>query len=320
MSPELAAAIGAAIAAEDGSFAIRDLRAVAGGGIARKLCVADGRRRYFVKLQSPDRARLAAEAAGLAALARCPALVVPRVVATGVADRAGFLVLEWLELEKSGDEGWGGEVSGGRSARDSRLAEAIAALHAIEYPRYGWDGDNWIGATPQPNAWCGDWAEFFVSRRLQPQIRLALAAGHGRLGGDARRFCHDADRFRHDADRLGDAVRAGLAGYRPRASLLHGDLWSGNVGFVGGRPALFDPAVYAGDGETDLAMAALFGGVSRRFFERYQELCPAGEGFAWRRALYQLYHVLNHLNLFGASYLGQAQALMACVIEDHPSG
>lgn len=296
MSPELGAAIGAAISAAEGPFFPSDFRPVPGGCIARNLCVGDGRRRYFVKVQAPDHARLLAEADGLAALARCPQVVVPRVVALGLADGAGFLTLEWLDLDEAG-----GELAG-----DQQLADAIAALHAIEYPRYGWDIDNWIGATPQANAWCDDWCEFFVSRRLQPQLagaecRLRLGAGSPLLRGDV-------------GDRLSEAVRAGLAGHRPRASLLHGDLWSGNVGAVNGKPALFDPAVYAGDGESDLAMAALFGGFSRRFFARYAELNPAGDGAEWRRSVYQLYHVLNHVNLFGAGYLGQARALIERVL------
>lgn len=283
MSPDLSAAIAAAISAAEGeAFTVREHRSVAGGYIARNLCLADGGRRYFVKIQPPETERIEAESDGLAALAKCPQLVIPRVVASGLADGSAFLVLEWLDFDRTGS--------------DTELAEAIAALHAIEFPRYGWHRDNWIGATPQANGWRDDWADFFVERRLRPQIERVGRQGFG-------------DLQRAAAAALAGLSR-GLAGYRPRSGLLHGDLWTGNVGFVGGRPALFDPAVYAGDGETDLAMAALFGGFSPRFFSAYRALRPGDSGAAWRRRLYQLYHVLNHVNLFGVAYVAQASDLI----------
>ena len=286
MSPELSSAIAAAIAAADGQpFTIREARPVAGGCIAQNLWVSDGQRRYFVKVQAAGVERIEAERDGLVALARCPDLLVPGVVATGVAGGSAYLVLEWLDLDDStGDAGC------------DRLAAAIAALHSIEFPSFGWHRDNWLGATPQANAWNDDWADFFVGRRLLPQIE-----GVARLGfGDLQRA----------ASAVLPAVGRGLAGYQPRSGLLHGDLWSGNVGYVGGRPALFDPAVYAGDCETDLAMAALFGGFSPRFFPAYRAVHSGDGGEGWRRRVYQLYHVLNHVNLFGASYVAQARGLI----------
>lgn len=285
LPPELAAAIAAAVVAADGGrFAVRDARPV-GGGISRNLCVADGGRRYFVKLDRDAGERFAAEADGLAALARCDALLVPRVVAQGNAAGADFLVLDWLELTPDGD--------------DAALGEALAALHAIACPRFGWGRDNFIGATPQQNGWHDDWPAFFADRRLHPQLALAARNGAPRLAAQAAPLL---------------ARLPQLLGHRPRPVLVHGDLWRGNAGFAHGRPALFDPAVYAGDGETDLAMAALFGGFSPRFFAAYRARHPAPPGHETRQRLYQLYHVLNHVNLFGGGYARQAESLIAAIL------
>lgn len=281
--PSFDDALAAAIdAAEGGRFVPRASRAVAGGCIDGGRMLSDGQRRYFVKTAVDAAERFAAEADGLAALAACDAVVVPRVVARGSADGADFLVLEWLDLSSQGDE--------------ARLGEALAALHALTFATHGWPRDNFIGATAQINAPEADWAHFFLTRRLAPQ--LALAAKNG------------APQLQRAAKGLFDAPPAWLLN-QPVPSLLHGDLWRGNVGFVGGRPALFDPAVYAGDAETDLAMAMLFGGFSPRCFAAYAGVRPTAPGAALRRPLYQLYHVLNHYNLFGGGYGTQAAALLA---------
>ena len=279
------AAVATAIdAAEGGRFVPRTSTAVAGGCIDGGRLLTDGRRRYFVKSARGAAARFAAEADGLAALAACDALVVPRVVARGHAGDGDFRVREWLDLSPRGDQ--------------ARLGEALAALHANTFDVHGWPRDNFIGATAQANAPAADWADFFLTRRLAPQ--LALAADHG--AADLQRA----------AQWLFAAPPTWLM-HRPAPSLLHGDLWRGNVGFVAGRPALFDPAVYAGDAETDLAMAELFGGFSAAFFAAHAALRAPAEGSMPRRRLYQLYHVLNHFNLFGGGYAAQAAALLAAV-------
>lgn len=289
LHPDLATAIAAAITKSDGGhFAVHEARPVGGGCISRNLCVADGGRRYFVKVAADAGERFAAEADGLAALARCTALVVPRVIAQGQAGGDDFLVLEWLELADSDD--------------DAPLGTALAALHDLACPRFGWPRDNFIGATPQANGATNDgndWPGFFAERRLRPQLARAARNGAAQLPARAEALL---------------AALPRLLGHAPRPVLLHGDLWHGNAGCARGRPALFDPAVYAGDGETDLAMAALFGGFSPRFFAAYHAHHPPAAGHETRRRLYQLYHVLNHYNLFGGGYVRQAEALMAQLI------
>ena len=185
---------------------------------------------------------------------------------------------------------------GGRDAGTG--TRALAALHRHTAAGFGWNRDNTIGTTPQQNRWTADWAEFFRDRRIAPQLALAATNGHGLRSQD-------------DGSRLLDAIPALLAGHVPAASLLHGDLWSGNAARLqGGDPVVFDPAVYYGDREADLAMCSLFGGFGADFFAAYREAWPLPPGHELRRELYNLYHVLNHANLFGGGYVAQAEAMI----------
>ena len=228
----------------------------------------------------------AAEAEGLRELQVARALRVPQVLASGLADAAAFLVLEWIEPGPGG------------AACERRLGEGLAALHTVTAPRYGFRRDNTIGRSPQSNEWSADWIEFFRERRLRPQLVL------GERGGVPRRLGARAAR-------LLEALPALLAGHRPRASLLHGDLWGGNwLASTAGEPVLFDPAVYYGDRETDLAMTRLFGGFGPAFYRAYESAAPLPAGAALRTELYNLYHVLNHANLFGGGYAASAQLLI----------
>ena len=163
----------------------------------------------------------------------------------------------------------------------------------------GWRRANTIGATPQINCRSGDWVGFWREHRLGYQLRLAEANGHrGSLQENGARLLSKIPTF--------------FSGYRPLPALLHGDLWSGNVGFDdAGKPVVFDPAVYYGDHEADVAMTELFGGFSGDFYAAYREVFPLDASYAVRKHLYNLYHVLNHLNLFGGGYLGQAERLIS---------
>jgi fructosamine-3-kinase len=196
---------------------------------------------------------------------------VPRILEHG----ADFILLEQLDLKRSGD--W------------SALARMLAALHRTTGPRFGWHTDNYIGATPQINSWRDDWSVFFKECRLAPQLALAKKNGY--------------------AVEIQGALKV-LEGHKPKPSLLHGDLWAGNAGFIKEGPVLFDPAVYYGDREADLAMTELFGGFPREFYEAYDEAWPLDEGYEQRKPLYNLYHLLNHLNLFGGGYLAQVEATL----------
>ena len=244
---------------------------------------ASGRESFFVKANEAARAAMfEAEAEGLEALRAAGQVAVPRVVARGDDGEAAWLVLEWLELAPL------------TAASAARLGAALAGQHRLPQARFGWRRDNFIGASAQPNAWHDDWLAFWREYRLMPQ--LALAA-RNRLPS---RLIDRGERLAADCEAL-------FRGYAPARSLLHGDLWGGNAAAAaGGAPVVFDPAVYVGDREADLAMTELFGGFPPDFRAAYDERWPLDDGYRVRRDFYNLYHVLNHANLFAGGYVRQA--------------
>ena len=246
-----------------------------GGCIHKCYWVDIGGVQRFVKVNAASHAdAFAAEADGLDALRRA-GVRAPQAVRHGAAGGKAFLVIEHLELSGTGDF--------------AALGSMLAAAHRHTAARFGWHRDNYIGATPQLNGECDQWSEFWRERRLRPQFQLAKRNG----------FSLEIP----DLDFL-------LEKHQPAPSLLHGDLWSGNAGFINGEPVLFDPAVYYGDRETDLAMTELFGGFPPEFHASYNEAFPLPQGYSVRKNLYNLYHLLNHLNLFGGGYLGQVKATL----------
>jgi len=184
------------------------------------------------------------------------------------------------------------------------FAERLVQLHRTPGEHFGWRHDNFIGRSPQPNGEGDNWAAFFVARRLRPQFERARANG---FGGDLQR----------QGERLLGRVPALFLDYRPQPSLLHGDLWHGNAAFTAaGEPTVFDPAVHFGDREADLAMSELFGGFPSAFYAAYRSAWPLNEDYEQRKPLYSLYHILNHLNLFGRSYLREALRLSTRLNEE----
>ena len=216
----------------------------------------------------------AAEAGGLRAL-RAAGVRAPEPFDHGLRDGKAFIEMERLQLGARAD--W------------PALGRMLAALHRNTADRFGWESDNWIGLAPQKNGWSDSWASFFLEKRLNPQAARAKRNGHKIELPDVNKL---------------------LEGHRPKASLLHGDLWSGNAGFTAEGPVIFDPAVYYGDREADLAMTELFGGFPREFYAAYDEAFPLPAGYATRKHLYNLYHLLNHLNIFGGSYYAQVKAAL----------
>jgi fructosamine-3-kinase len=267
-------------------FEVESMRAVSGGCIHRALEVVDARGgpSYFAKVnEASQRAMLAAEAEGLAAIESAGALRTPRVIAQGDDGEHAWLLLEWLELAPLA------------AAAAVALGESLAAQHAVPQARFGWERDNFIGASAQRNGWSDDWNAFWRDRRLHPQ--LMLAAKH-RLPS---RMIDRGERLAADCHIL-------LHGHAPAKSLLHGDLWGGNAASIGeARAAVFDPAVYVGDSEADIAMTQLFGGFPADFIDAYHAHRPPTPGYTVRRDLYNLYHVLNHANLFSGGYVRQAE-------------
>jgi fructosamine-3-kinase len=281
---------------------VRLRRSVAGGCIhsAWRLELADGRRVFAKTNRAKALPLLAAEREGLRALAPWapPGLQLPEPLALGVAGSQAVLLLSWLDLAGGGAVEWGASPNGWTA-----LGAALAALHRASAQAhgggYGFAADNFIGSSPQRNGWLPEWSRFFVERRLGPQLVMAAAAGCPLRGGEA---------LLERAEQL-------LAAHSCQPALVHGDLWSGNAALLaGGGAALFDPAVYWGDREVDLAMARLFGGFPPAFFAGYGEVWPLPPGAERRTGLYNLYHLLNHANLFGGGYWSQSQAALAALL------
>ena len=264
---------------------------VGGGDVSDAWRVNGPSRPVFLKTGPADSADIfAAESDGLAAIADVGDIRVPAVLGFGKAGPLAWLALEWLELESPGPD------------TDRDLGRRLAAMHRSTTEIYGWQRDNWIGATRQVNTPASDWAEFFGRSRLGIQFTIAARYGYG-----------------GELQDLGAALLEALPrlfdGHSPPASLLHGDLWGGNRAACEGEPTVFDPAVYRGDRETDIAMTRLFGGFSPEFYKAYDDAWPLPDGYAARGLVYQLYHVLNHLNLFGTGYLSRALALIRRILE-----
>lgn len=226
-----------------------------------------------------------AEAEGLNALRSAGEIRVPEVIDVGVMNGQAYIDLERLDLVPANRE------------VEAAFGRKLAALHRHTQPQYGWFRDNTIGLTSQCNDPADDWIDFFRRHRLGFQVDLAVRNGYGADVSDL-------------GERLAGRLPELFADYMPEASLLHGDLWGGNWGCVDGEPVIFDPAVYYGDRESDIAMTMVFGGFGRAFYEAYESSWPMAPGHEQRLKLYQLYHILNHLNLFGRSYLDRAVSLL----------
>lgn len=272
------------------AFTVRGETSVGGGCINNAVVLRDGQRRYFVKLNDAGRlAMFEAEAEGLTAVAQAGGVRAPWPVCCGTAGESAYLVLEYLELDSA-------------DARShEELGHGLARMHRATRAEFGWHRDNTIGSTPQVNTPERDWVVFWREHRLGFQLRLAARHGRNML---------------HKGERLMAELEGFFRSYRPAPSLLHGDLWGGNVGASGGQPVIFDPAVYYGDREADLAMTELFGGFSGGFYRAYQESWPLDPGYKTRKTLYNLYHVLNHFNLFGGGYGSQARSMIDSLLSE----
>jgi protein-ribulosamine 3-kinase len=285
----LAGRLAAGIARATGEAFTATEASPVGGGCIHEALRLEGRtgkatRTLFAKVNEASKGGLfESEADGLAALRQAGAVKVPGVVAQGADDEHAWLVLEWLDLSPLD------------AASAARLGRALAAQHRLPHERFGWRRDNHIGATPQSNTESDDWQAFFRDRRLHAQLRLAA---RNRL----------PSRLIDRGERLLADCAAFFSSYRPVPSLLHGDLWGGNAAALhDGTPVIFDPAVYVGDREADVAMTELFGGFPRDFLAAYREAWPLDGGYATRRELYNLYHLLNHANLFFGDYVRRSE-------------
>lgn len=281
-------------AATNRHFKVKESRATGGGCINQTYGIADGAQRYFVKLNTRGSLGMfEAEAAGLMEIHQSQTIRVPSPVCYGQNDHAAWLVLEYLNINNGGAHG---------NAAD--LGKQLAAMHRITSKQFGWVRNNTIGQTPQINTVSSDWINFWQAQRLGYQLDLAKTNGfNGKLQKLGEQLLIDLDKLFSDVP--------------PLPSLLHGDLWSGNYGYdAAGNPVLFDPAVYYGDREADIAMTELFGGLPADFYSAYRCDYPLDSGYNIRKLVYNLYHILNHLNLFGNSYRHQAEQMINTLLAE----
>lgn len=298
MTPALREALeGAVMEATRADWSLLASAPVAGGCIHECLKLegedAKGKTTHFAKIAEAERAPLlVAEAEGLAAIANLGAVRTPKVLAQGGNEEHGWLILDWLDLVPL-------DVTSGAA-----LGKALAAQHRASFPRFGWEKDNFIGATVQKNGWHDDWLAFWREHRLHAQLRLAAKNRYpSKMIDRGERLLADCEAF--------------FTSHAPGPSLLHGDLWGGNAAALAdGTPVVFDPAVYCGDREADVAMTQLFGGFPKDFLAAYREAFPLDDGYPVRRDFYNLYHVLNHANLFSGDYVEQSARAIEKVLAE----
>ncbi|MEE9342238.1 MAG: fructosamine kinase family protein [Gammaproteobacteria bacterium] len=264
---------------------------VSGGCINQAYRAQSAQQKFFIKMNDETGLEMfEAEAEGLNALGKADGLRIPKPICSGMAEGHAWLVMEDLQIGSTGNQ--------------AALGEGLAAMHRITADKFGWHRDNTIGATPQINQQETDWVHFWQEHRLGYQLQLAIRRGAG-------------SKLQAMGEQLLDALPKILADHSPQASLLHGDLWSGNYAFTQkAEPTIFDPAVYYGDREADLAMTELFGGFGSEFYAAYENAWPLDKGYSSRKKLYNLYHVLNHYNLFGGGYLSQAKGVMTSLLRE----
>lgn len=267
---------------------------VGGGCINQAYALIGDSLTYFVKLnQASDVAMFEAEALGLRQMWETQTIRVPQPICWGTAGDSAYIVLEWLELG-------GGASNQSWEEMGRQLAAMHKAIPTVGQREFGWRQNNTIGSTPQINNWTQNWGEFFAEHRIGYQLKLAR-----RRGGNFTQ-----------QDRLLAAIPKLLV-HQPQPSLVHGDLWGGNAAFTkSGEPVIFDPATYVGDREVDIAMTELFGGFPAAFYRGYNEIYPLDSGYKQRKILYNLYHILNHFNLFGGGYVSQASRMIEQILAD----
>ncbi|HNE58270.1 MAG TPA: fructosamine kinase family protein [Nitrosomonas sp.] len=277
----------------DRNFNILAIDTIGGGCINQTYRIQGDHCDYFVKLNKASfLTSFEAEAAGLTEIQETHTIRVPEPKCYGYNTANAWLVLEYISLNPVNKNGY------------LTLGQNLAALHHITSQQFGWFRDNTIGATLQKNNHTANWVDFWRHQRLGYQLHLAKQKGYG-----------------GKLQQLGEKLLTDLDLFFPSQSivpaLLHGDLWSGNCASdQSGQPIIYDPAVYYGDRETDLAMTELFGGFPSQFYAAYQEAYPLDKGYNIRKTLYNLYHILNHLNLFGGGYLRQAEQMQVKLLAE----
>jgi fructosamine-3-kinase len=243
--------------------------------------LSDGKHNYLVKIaKKHELERFEAQAQGLKQLTQNSVFMVPDCITTGANIEFAFIVLEWLALDELPHTHW------------SAMGEHLAMLHQKhQQAMFGFDTDNYLSSTPQPNQWHKKWDVFFAEERIGWQLQLLAEKGI----------------ILADPEQLINLVKEQLHNHHVLPSLLHGDFWRGNMGFVNNIPTLFDPACYYGDREVDIAMSELYAPLPEEFYSTYNHQYSLAQGYEQRKLVYQLYPILNNANIYAGHYLNQAK-------------
>ncbi len=268
---------------EFSSIKITDIQ---GGCINQGLKITDKKNQsYFVKLNTAQNLEMfKAEYEGLNELKKSESFIIPSPICVGKAKTQAYIVIEYIDFY---------------SAKPQSMAKAgqqLAKMHQYTNKNYGWYRSNTIGTTPQINKVTNNWLIFWQEQRLNYQIHLLKNKVSSQL----------IDKIYRLIEKL-----PLILNHNPVPSLLHGDLWGGNISFnQEGEPVIFDPAVYYGDREADIAMTELFGGFNHQFYQAYNEVWALDKAYQQRKNVYNLYHILNHFYIFGGSYANQAEKMI----------
>lgn len=259
------------------------------GWAAMHRVVTESGNHLFAKVSRQDESMFQGESKGLWAMHETNTIIVPKPFKCGTFSsvQASYIIMEELDLEPVYSQ-----LQLGTRLAEMHLAKPVFA--EAQQGMFGFPIDNTIGSTPQPNGWMDNWIDFFREKRLRHQL---LLTGDPTLMEKGSKLCLSMHLLFED-------VKGQIT-----PSLLHGDLWSGNISGVDGEPALFDPACYYGHHEAEFGMSWC-AGLGPNFWDAYHEVIPRQPGFAARQKLYQLYHYLNHYNLFGGGYYNMAELLL----------
>ncbi len=270
-------------------FQIVEKQKIHGGDISECYMISDNTQRYFVKLNPlAGFPHFEAEAENIALLRKTSSVFVPELVLLGKTKEHAFLILNYLATKPLDD-----------ASSSYAFGEQLAKLHRWgEQKEYGLDEDNYIGEALQPNQWQKKWSHFFAEQRIGWQLQLLREKGIELV----------------NIAEFTQLIQERLTGHQPTPSLLHGDLWHGNVAICAFGPICYDPASYWGDRECDIAMTELFGGFLPEFYQGYERILPLASGYAQRKDIYNLYHILNHYNHFGGEYLERAQSMIDAIL------
>lgn len=271
------------------TFQINEKEKVNGGDISDCYMISDGQQRYFVKVNQRDFInKFEIEAENIRILRESNTVFVPELIMTGTSKQHAFIILNFLPTKPLDD-----------NKNSYAFGQQLARLHMwSEQKEYGFDQDNYIGSTLQPNKWDKKWSRFFAEQRIGWQLQLMREKGINLV----------------DINDFTQLIHEKLASHQPKPSLLHGDLWHGNVANSVVGPICYDPACYWGDRECDLAMTELFEGFQPEFYQGYESVFPLDITYAERKDIYNLYHLLNHYNQFGGHYLEKADQMIKRIL------